>query len=76
MQKEKIKNYFEKIKKAHDVYVNCSSEKQSEILKAYSVIFDRLEELGVQRAFSESLLIWGKEFVDSFKEEEKQTQLI
>jgi len=76
MQKEKIKNYFEKIKKAHDVYVKCSFEKQAEIFKAYSGIFEKLEELGVQREFSECLLIWGKEFLDSFKEEGKQGELI
>jgi len=76
MNTEKIKLLFEKLKKAHDVYVKCSFEKQTEIFKAYSGIFEKLEQLGVQREFSECLLIWGKEFLDSFKEEGKQTQLI
>jgi hypothetical protein len=63
----KIKDLFGKIKKAHDVYVRCSNEKKIALLDAYGVVFDELVQLGVPKAFSESLLIFGKEFVDSFK---------
>jgi len=66
MQKEQIKNYFKKLKEAHPIYVKASFDKQQQILVAYEWIFKELEKLGVRREFSESLLIWGKEFVDSF----------
>lgn len=67
MQREQIKSYFEKLKKGHDILVKVSEPKKKQIVEAYSVIFDKLEELGVDRTFSESLLIWGKEFVDSLR---------
>jgi hypothetical protein len=67
--KEKIKLLFEKIKNAHDIYVRCSNEKQIAILGAFERVFVELEQLGVERAMSESLLIWGKEFADSLKKE-------
>lgn len=62
-----VRIYFEKIKKAHDIFVKVGDQKQRAIVEAYQPIFDKLEELGVDRTFSESLLIWGKEFVDSLR---------
>ena len=66
MQNNKIKHYFEKIKEAHSVYTKVSFDKQRKILDAFDWVFIELEKLGVKKTISESLLIWGKEFTDSF----------
>jgi len=68
MKNEQILFFFEKLKKAHPIYVRASEQKKREILAAYDYIFTELEKLGVPKSFSESLLIWEKEFVDSFKD--------
>lgn len=67
--KDKITFLFNKIKKAHDIYVRVSNEKKIKIMDAFDFIFKDLETMGVSRSFSESLLMYGKEFVDSVKNE-------
>ena len=66
--KDKITFLFNKIKKAHDIYVKVSNDKQIKIIEAFDFIFKDLETMGVSRSFSESLLMYGKEFVDSLSE--------
>lgn len=60
-----IRHLFEKIKKAHDIYVKCSNEKQIAIMGVFDFVFKDLESMGVPRHLSESLLMFGKEFVES-----------
>lgn len=65
-----IKAYFEKLKEAHDVYVKVSNDKQIKIFEAFEWVFKGLESLGVDRDFSESLLVFGKDFLDSSKKKQ------
>lgn len=65
MKKEEIKLLFEKLKKAHDIYVRASNEKQIAIWDALEFVFVKLESMGVARRFSESLLMYGKDFLQA-----------
>lgn len=65
MKNDKIKYYFEKLKEAHALFDRLSNQKQGELLSAFDWIFIELEKLNIPRSFSESLLIWGKDFVGS-----------
>lgn len=67
-KKEKIKKFFEKIKEAHKYYVSGDNDYRIRLSNALEPIFKNLETLGVERSFSETLLISGKEFVDSLIE--------
>lgn len=62
----KIKKIFAKIKEGHPLWVKGDSAYKTRLEKAFEPFFIELEELGVPRHFSESLLFFGKEFVDSF----------
>jgi serine/threonine-protein kinase RIO1 len=68
---EEIKQELQKIKKAHDLWGKISEQKKAEVYEAYEPVFDRLETLGVPKAFSTSLLWFGKQFVDSFDVKKK-----
>lgn len=63
---EKIKQLLTKLKKASDVYLDpkTTPEQKERIYNGCGFIFDELEELGCQRVFCESLLLFGKEFLD------------
>lgn len=62
---QKIKSLFIKIKEGHRYYESGDNDYRIRLSKAFEPIFIQLETLGVARHFSEALLIWGKEFVDS-----------
>jgi len=68
--KDKITFLFNKIKTGHQYYVAGDNDYRIRLAKALEPVFAELETLGVERAFSETLLIAGKEFVDSLKEPE------
>lgn len=68
--KDKITFLFNKIKTGHQYYVAGDNDYRIRLAKALEPVFIELETLGVERAFSETLLIAGKEFVDSLKEPE------
>lgn len=68
--KDKITFLFNKIKTGHQYYVAGDNDYRIRLATAFEPIFQELETLGVERAFSETLLIAGKEFVDSLKEPE------
>lgn len=65
---ERIREIFTKLKKGHDLYKRGDDAYKERITKACDGLFNELEELGICRIFSESLLFWGKEFVDSVVE--------
>lgn len=62
---ERIKQIFQKIKEGHRYYEHGDNAYRIRLSEAFEPFFTELETLGVARHFSESLLIWGKEFVDS-----------
>lgn len=62
---ERIKEIFAKLKQGHEHYKNGDDAFKKRIEKAFEPMFDELETLGVARHFSEALLFFGKEFVDS-----------
>ncbi len=62
---ERIKQIFQKLKEGHRYYEHGDNAYRIKLTDACEPLFTELETLGVARHFSESLLIWGKEFVDS-----------
>ena len=63
--KESLKLLLLKLKKINSVYLVASEEQKGKLLAASENTFMELEELGVDKVFSESLVVSGKEFVDS-----------
>jgi len=53
------------LKKVHDVYVTVDEEKKGRLLEACSPIINRLVGRGMDRAFVETLVVSGKDFIDS-----------
>lgn len=64
-----------KIKEGHKYYVGGNNDYRTRLLTAFEKVFKELEDLGVARHFSESLLIWGKEFADSVVLESKDRKV-
>lgn len=62
---DRIRQLFQKLKEGHRYYEHGDNDYRIRLSEACEPIFVELETLGVARHFSESLLIWGKEFVDS-----------
>lgn len=60
----RIKELLIKLKKAHGYYVVVNEEQKGKIFDNCQYILDELESLGCQRVFCESLLLYGKEFLD------------
>jgi translation initiation factor IF-1 len=66
----KITFLFNRIKKAHTFYKAGDNDLRSRLFDACEPIFKELEVLGVERSFTESLLVFGKEFVASLTDED------
>ncbi len=62
---DKIKEIFIKLKRGHSFYIKGNMAYKMRIEKAFEPFLIELEELGVARYFSQALLFFGKEFVDS-----------
>lgn len=60
-----VKFLFNKLKQGHTYWVAGDSGFKERLETALGGTIDELERLGVARHFSEALLFWGKEFVDS-----------
>jgi len=65
MKIDKVKQLFKKLKLMHPVWTEADDNFKLRIEQNLEPVFKELETLGVARHFSESLLFWGKEFVDS-----------
>lgn len=63
---KRIKEIFAKIKEGHPLWKKNNDAYKKRLEKAFDPLFIELEKLGVARDFSEALLFFGKEFVDSF----------
>ena len=76
-KQEKISNLFFKIKKINQYYnlKETTEDQRGQLLENSQFIFDQLEQFGYERSFVETLLISGKDFVDSFFAEERDLDL-
>lgn len=59
-----VKESLTKLLKAHSFFVKTNNEGQNKLIKNCEFLFRRLEENGVDRAVSTTLLIYGKEFLE------------
>lgn len=55
---------FEKLSKIHKIWMKATEEQKLRISLKSKFIMDSLEELGVERIFSENLLMFGLEFLE------------
>jgi len=62
---KRIKEIFTKIKEGHLLWVKHDDAYKARLEKAFEPFFVELEQLGVARHFSQALLFYGAEFVDS-----------
>ncbi len=65
-RKEKLLKLLMRLKEAHQHYKLHGSDpiKHQEIIDRSERLIDKLEQLGMDRTFSEALLFFGKEFLD------------
>jgi len=70
---ERIQQIFIKLKKGHNYWKNGNIAYRERLKKAFEQSFIELESLGVSRHFSESLLFFGKEFIDSLLKDKVST---
>lgn len=57
------------LKKAHDVYQKVDEESRGKLLLACEPIIQRMVGSGMERTFVETLLMGGKDFLDSLEKE-------
>ncbi len=60
---KKLQDFIGDLKKIHDVYVIGTNDQKNRIFIASSHIIGNLVSLGFDRAFIESTLMFGKEFL-------------
>jgi hypothetical protein len=61
-----IRDLLIRLKKVHDIYKVATEEQRGRLLDACQGIFDKLDSLtGLPRTFHETLVIGGKDFLDS-----------
>lgn len=62
---QKIAEDLKMLKKVHDVYLVVDEEKKGRLLDACKPIINRLVAGGMDRIFVETLVVSGKDFIDS-----------
>ncbi|MDD4026987.1 MAG: hypothetical protein PHO75_02245 [Candidatus Shapirobacteria bacterium] len=70
-KQEKITNLLLRVKKINQVYKVATEEQRGRLLESSKFIVDQLVDFGYERVFVETLLIGGKDFVNSFFSEER-----
>ena len=65
MQNKRVREIFTKIKQGHFLWDHGDLAYQKRLEKAFEPLFIELEQLDVARHFSQALLFFGAEFVDS-----------
>jgi glutaredoxin-related protein len=66
IEKKELVEQLLKLKKAHQIYQLCSSEEQKEkLFKACQPLIKALVARGFEQVFVETLLIGGKDFLES-----------
>ena len=71
LTKLKIIYLLIRVKKINQVYKVATEEQRGRLLENSKFILDQLVDFGFERVFVETLLISGKDFVDSFFSEER-----
>lgn len=74
MKMKTKKCLFKKIKVLHPAWVKADNYLKERIEKNLETVFVELEGLGVDRTFSQSLLFFGKEFIESEQERSEYLQ--
>ena len=76
-KEERRRELLIRLRKAHLVYVNCREEQKARLFDNCSFLFDELESLGACRSFCETLLIYGKQFLDEeYTKEPEEAEVI
>lgn len=65
-EKQKLVETLVKLKKVHDVYVKATEDQRGRLLISCQFLIDRLTAFGYDRVFVETLLIGGKDFLDTW----------
>lgn len=64
MDRKRIKEILNRLKKAHMYCSSGSSEQQGRLLDVLQPLIEEAEALGVKKGFCEALLFWGVDFLD------------
>ena len=68
IEKDKVIGFLNKLKVAHNFYVDEDEFNRGQIMEAFEYIFEVLETAGIDRSFSMLYLIYGNDFLmDEFK---------
>lgn len=65
IKSEKERELFSQLRKLHDLYIIATEEQKGKILSVGETLFKKLEGLGYDKVWVETLLIGGKDFLDS-----------
>lgn len=71
-RKEKLINLLTKLKKINHFYQISDEERRGKLIENSQFIIDDLVGMGYERVFIETLLVGGKDFLDSFYKENKE----
>lgn len=63
--KKEITNLLIRLKKVHDIYKVATEEQRGRLLVACQKLFDGGKAVGLDRVWMETLVIGGKDFLDS-----------
>ena len=65
VEKQEVRDLFISLKRVSDLYRRSNEVQRGRLLQACQKLFDNGEELGMERVCLETLVIGGKDFVDS-----------
>lgn len=60
-----VRDLLISLKRVHTVYQKANEEQRGRLLAASEKLFSKLEAQGFERSFLETLVISGKDFIDS-----------
>jgi len=63
VKKQRIKEIFKILKKAHPFIKSGNNEQQVRIVTRLQSLIDEAESLGVKKGYCEGLLFWGNDFL-------------
>lgn len=65
IENKELFELFLSFKKVHDIYEKANEEQRGRLLTACAKLFNRGEKMGLDRVWMETLVIGGKDFIDS-----------
>lgn len=69
VEKQEVRDLFVSLKRVSDLYEKVNEEQRGRLLVACQKLFDRGEGLGMDRVWLETLVIGGKDFLESLYRE-------